>query len=195
MGTNIINITGQKFNKLTAINYVGNESWLFKCDCNETVIKKSADVKRGKIKACSRKCLTGNPIKHPLYYTWDGIKKRCYQKNSFGYENYGGRGIIMCDEWKNSFWTFVNDMGEKPSINHTIERINNNDNYYKENCKWSTKKEQSNNRRNNIFISYQNKIFTLYNLCKILNLKHSTVYWNLKKSKLTPQFYFEKYIF
>jgi len=195
MGTKELDIKGQKFNKLTAIKYVGNEKWEFECECGKIIIKTTSDVKRGKTKSCSRICTTGNPSKHPLYQTWDGIKKRCYQIGATGYNNYGGRGIKMCDEWKNSFWTFVFDMGNKPFIASTLERIDNNSDYCKENCIWASPKEQASNRRNNIYITYQNKIYTLYSICNLLKLKHSTIYWRLQKTNLSPQKYFEKNIF
>ena len=195
MRTKEINITGQKFNKLTAVNYAGDEKWVFACECGNIVIKKSGDVKRGKIRSCSRICTTGNPSKHPLYQTWDGIKKRCYQLGATGYSNYGARGIKMSDEWRYSFWAFVNDMGSKPFSASTIERIDNNADYSKENCIWATPKQQASNRRNNIYITYQNEVYTLYSICKLLQLKHGTIYWRLKRTTLSPQEYFEKNIF
>lgn len=195
MAGKYIDITSQKFNKLTAINYEGNEKWLFQCECGKQIIRKASDVKRGAIQSCSRICTTGNSSKHPLYQTWDGIKKRCYQKNATGYNNYGARGIKMCNEWKESFWNFVKDMGKKPFKACSIERLDNNENYCKDNCTWASSKEQSENKRNNIYIVYKNETYTLYTLCKLLNLKHSTVYWRLKKSSLTPQEYFNKNIF
>jgi hypothetical protein len=195
MARKYIDITGHKFNKLTTIKHIANEKWLFECECGKQVIKTASDVKRGNTISCSKICTTGNSSKHPLYQTWDGIKKRCYQVNATGYSNYGGRGIVMCDEWKNSFWKFVEDMGEKPFKSSSIERLNTNQNYYKNNCRWASSKEQAKNRRNNIYITYKNEIYTLYTLCKILNLKHSTIYWRLKKSLLSPQEYFNKNIF
>lgn len=195
MGAKEKNITGQKFNKLTAISYKGNQTWLFECDCGTQVIKKAGDVKRGKTKACSRLCFTGNPSKHPLYHTWDGIKKRCYQENATGYSNYGGRGIKMCDSWKNSFWNFLKDMGDKPFKVSTVERLDNNKDYCKENCIWATPVVQASNRRNNLYISYNDQVYTLFSICKLLNLTHATVYYRLKKSGLSPQDYFNKHIF
>jgi len=190
-----INIKGKKFNKLTALHYMGNEIWEFECECGKIISKKTADVKRGKTKSCSRLCTTGNPSKHPLYQTWNSIKQRCYQKNATGYQNYGGRGITMSESWKNSFWNFVSDMKDKPFSAALVDRIDNDKGYCKGNCQWSSPLNQANNKRNNIYIKYQDQIYTLYSLCKLLKLKHSTVYWRLKKSTLSPQDYFNKYIF
>jgi hypothetical protein len=189
-----INIIGQKFNKLTAIRYAGNQKWEFECECGKLIIKTTSDVKRGKTKSCSKLCTTGNPSKHPLYQTWDGIKKRCYQQHATGYQNYGGRGIVMSEEWKNSFWQFVSDMGNKPFNASSIERLDNNKNYCKENCIWATAKQQANNRRNNIYISYNGQIYTLFNICKLFNLIYSTTYYNLIRSSLSPQDYFNNKI-
>jgi DNA-binding XRE family transcriptional regulator len=72
---------------------------------------------------------------------------RCYNKNSTPFKDYGGRGIKVCDQWLNSFDAFVADMGERPSLKHSIERINNDGNYEPSNCKWATMLEQSTNKR------------------------------------------------
>jgi len=87
------------------------------------------------------------------FIIWMGIKRRCYNPNEKSYPNYGGRGIEMCEEWKNDFLCFLNDMGERPSSSHSIDRINNEGNYSKVNCKWSTRIEQNNNRRTNVILT------------------------------------------
>jgi len=85
--------------------------------------------------------------KTPEYKTWINIKTRCYNKNTLYYFNYGGRGISVCDRWKNSFLLFFSDMGKRPTSKHSIERKNNNGNYEPSNCFWATKVEQSHNNR------------------------------------------------
>ncbi len=83
--------------------------------------------------------------KHPLYDTWQNMRRRCHYIFHPDYANYGGRGIKVCDEWYHSFENFVRDMGERPE-NHTLERRNNDGNYCKENCYWASWYVQANNR-------------------------------------------------
>ena len=77
--------------------------------------------------------------KTPLYRTWLGMKQRCYNVNSTYYKDYGGRGITICDEWKQDFVSFRDYMGDKPTPQHSIDRINNNGNYEPGNVRWATK--------------------------------------------------------
>lgn len=84
--------------------------------------------------------------KHPLFHVYHSMKKRCYNKNSKDYKHYGDRGITVCDRWLESFWNFVEDMGERP-FKHSLDRINNNGNYEPSNCKWSTQEQQVGNSR------------------------------------------------
>lgn len=89
------------------------------------------------------------------YKTWINIKKRCYNQKMTGYKLYGGRGIKVCDRWLISYVNFLKDMGKKPGVEYSIDRINNNGNYEPKNCRWATKKQQSNNTRKNIKYTFK----------------------------------------
>lgn len=98
--------------------------------------------------------------KHPLFEIWRGIIRRCCCETATEWPRYGGRGITICDRWK-SFENFTKDMSPRPSINHSIDRINNDGNYEPSNCRWATRREQQLNTRTNVFVTFRNKTQTL----------------------------------
>lgn len=117
----------------------------------------------------------------PEYRAWANIKQRCYFKEHPQYPAYGGRGITMSDEWFRSFQAFYRDMGPRPSSEHSIERENNEQGYCKENCSWSTRIEQSNNRRSNRIYEYVGDRFTLLQWCRLLDLNYDRMRYILSK--------------
>jgi hypothetical protein len=119
------------------------------------------------------------------HYAWSSIKQRCLNPNNSGYKNYGGRGITICDEWKNDFKAFYRAVGDAPTFQHSIERINNNGNYEPGNVKWATKEEQANNRRGNNLITIEGVTKTFSQWVKESNLKYSTV-WERYNSRSWP---------
>lgn len=151
-------LTGKVFGKLTVIREdsareTGNRRWICKCDCgNETVII-TRNLNSGNTKSCG--CLRGKSTTHghstdgkvtSEYLAWYSMRRRCNYRSHPEYEYYGGRGIKVCERWE-SFECFIEDMGAKPSKNHTLERIDNQKGYSKDNCEWATWKTQSRNRR------------------------------------------------
>ncbi len=91
-----------------------------------------------------------NKSKHPLYQTWCGMKRRCHSKKDPAYKNYGKRGIKVCEEWRESFDSFVSDVGDRPD-GHSLGRIDNDGNYEPGNCEWQTPKQQMRNTRRNVY--------------------------------------------
>ena len=118
--------------------------------------------------------------------------QRCNNKISVGYSNYGGRGITVCERWLESFENFYEDMGERPSKKHSIDRIDNNGNYCNENCRWATDIEQANNQRKNIFVSINNVRVSFDELAIFFGLTRASLYkrifinnWDLEKALTT----------
>jgi len=106
------------------------------------------------------------------YQTWVNMRERCFNNKVDRYKNYGGRGISVCDRWANSFDNFLNDMGEKPN-GMTIERIDVNANYSKENCRWATAQEQAKNKTNTRLISYNGLTLTTQEWAKKIGISFS----------------------
>ena len=185
---NFKDIIGQKFNRLTVIKFdktVKGVAWfLCRCDCGTEKSIRSRNIREGQVKSCG--CYhdeydlyinrTHQMSTSAEYSIWAGIKQRCFDISSPAYHHYGGRGITMCDKWKDSFENFLVDMGTRASPKHTIERIDNDGPYSPENCKWATMKEQANNRRNSRIITCHNKSQTVTQWAEELNLKPATLW-------------------
>lgn len=147
---------GKNFGRLTVLKKTthrkhGRVMFLCLCECGNTTYANSSDLKRSRKRSCG--CLrhkngaTHDRSSHPLYKTWNSIKYRCYNKNEKRYADYGGRGIKMCDRWLESFDNFYEDMGDKPTPKHSLDRIDVNGNYEPSNCRWADTFTQAQNTR------------------------------------------------
>ena len=179
-------ISGQKFGRLTALHVLHNNGtkctyWLCVCECGNLKEVRGGELRNGQIKSCG--CLNRVPtiVKHHqyntrLYRVYHAMKQRCYNKNSTAYKDYGGRGIIICNEWVNSFdvfraWAIHNSYDDSL----TIDRVDVNGNYEPSNCRWVDRKQQQNNRRNTIYITYNGKTQTITQWAEELNIKQNTI--------------------
>jgi hypothetical protein len=193
--------TGNKYNYLTAIKFdhyddkSHSSMWLFLCDCGNEKVLSANNVRTGHTKSCgcynskvaSARMKTHGRSKTREYDTWLNMNRRCRDKNNTAYKNYGGRGINVCDSWRESFENFLNDMGKAPSSKHTIDRINNDGGYGPENCRWATREQQNNNYSRNIFIDIDGKRQSLKKWCDELGLLYQTTRQRIKTLGWTPE--------
>lgn len=124
-----------------------------------------------------------------IYKIWECMKYRCSNPNRPEYPNYGGRGIIVCDEWANNFLSFYEwSMSNGYNESLTIDRIDVNGNYEPDNCRWTDMKTQANNTTRCIYITYQDKTQTLTQWCEELNLSYDTIRTRLRRdANITPE--------
>lgn len=157
---------GQKYNRLTAIEFSRKSSvpspshdyWWFLCECGEVTESKACHVKSGGKQSCGcvlTEILVARNTVHNLskateyeYTLWQNMKNRCTNPNYHSYHRYGGRGIKVCSEWNDFavFYTYLLTLGDRPSLDHSIDRIKNDEDYKPGNLRWATAKEQANNR-------------------------------------------------
>lgn len=197
----LIDLTGQRFGRLVAIKQVGkNKSgyqlWLCRCDCGGESVVNYHNLKNNHTKSCG--CLrrertieantTHGLRKTRLYRTWRHMRERCYYPKENRYAQYGGRGITVCDEWKNDFhafyaWAMANGYNDGLSI----DRIDVNGNYEPSNCRWATLEEQANNKRTSHLITIGGETLTLSEWLAKVNLTSRAFYNRVKKGMSEEQ--------
>lgn len=198
----ILQLLGAQFGRLTVIGdgepFVRSDGrkdrmLLVRCECGTEKTVRQDELKSGGTKSCG--CLRGEDhgkANSAEYGVWYGIKKRCTNQNSQNYGDYGGRGITVCERWMNSFVAFLDDMGPRPTSEHSIERENNDGNYEPGNCRWATQLEQGRNKRNNRLFTFYGKTMTLAQWCRISQMSPGTVTsrlklgWSEKEAFWTP---------
>lgn len=121
---------------------------------------------------------THGMTKSPEYKAWSHAKSRCHNPADPVYDRYGGRGIIMCEEWRNNFSAFIMDIGTRPA-NNTLERIDNNLGYFPDNCIWATMMVQGRNKRNNRMLTFQGETLSVSEWAEKVGLEYNTLSYRL----------------
>lgn len=209
-------LTRLKFGRLTVLAFAGRNSrklveWECVCECGASgIVATSTALTGGHKLSCgclgrevtAKRSRTHGMKDSPEYQSWRSMKQRCNNKNATGFRNYGGRGIKICERWLNSFESFFSDMGKRPEPPelHEIDRIDNDGDYCRENCRWATIKQQANNRRQgrrgvcraSRLVEFQGKEFILADLARQFNIPYQRVYqrlakgWDIQKALTTP---------
>lgn len=202
-GGKIKDISGQTFGHLTALTFLKLEDnkaiWRCLCICGRTVELAGYDLRRGSHNSCG--CMRGKwNRRHGMYRSreykcWLEIKNRCLNPNFTFYMNYGGRGITMSTEWRDSFEAFYEDMGTRPA-GTSIDRIDNDGpytgpcpEYPNGNCRWATRVEQMNNRRNTIRITHENLTLTASEWSERTGLSSDLIRERLRKGLNPPELF------
>lgn len=190
-------LVGKKFFRLTVLKREGlsknrKATWLCKCDCGVELVVIGGNMLSGGSKSCG--CYnTEQKTKHgdhktPFYAVWRDLRYRCNCESSPEYKNYDGRGIKVCPEWED-YLQFKADMFESFRSGLTIDRVDVNKGYSKENCKWSTIKEQNNNMRRNVFLDSPWGRLTVAQVAEKMGVKGSLLRSRLRKNWSTEMLY------
>ena len=203
--TRAIDLTGQRFGRLTVVERAGtagsNATWLCNCDCGNVKIVSARSLKTGNTKSCgclfneanAKRCVTHGAKKTRLYRIWQGMKRRCDTPSASCYKDYGGRGIAVCEEWLHDFpafqnWAFANGYAE----DLTIDRIDVNGNYCPDNCKWSNAETQANNKRTSHVETFNGETHTVSEWAKITGLSRGLIKdrlrlgWSIERALTEP---------
>lgn len=191
----IVDITGERFGRLVALKRVGSDGhsalWLCRCDCGNTKVVTLPHLRSGQTRSCgclfkdttparvAKSNIGARMRKHGdfgthLYSVWAAMKRRCYNPHVMHFSDYGGRGITVCDAWKEYIpfreWALQNGYAEGLSL----DRIDVNGNYSPENCRWVTMTVQQNNRRNNVRLEYEGKSYSIQDIARISGVSERT---------------------
>ena len=199
----VIELTGQRFGRLLVVsrapNRGGKTRWYCKCDCGEMTIVNSRDLRMGATKSCG--CLNREVHKkYPegkrntrLYGIWKGMNRRCASPREKSYRNYGGRGITVCDSWKNNFLAFEEwalENGYSDTL--TLDRIDVNGDYCPENCRWLSRKMQNRNTRKTHYLTYEGVTKPIIDWAEAYHVPYGTLIarlgmgWTVKDALTKP---------
>lgn len=170
----------------------GSIKYLCKCECGKEKLVDGYSLRSGISKYCidcKNQKRYGKKKNKRINIIYNGMKARCYNSNTPEYKNYGGRGIKICDEWLDNYWNFENwaiNNGYKNNL--SIDRINNDENYEPNNCRWATRIQQQNNTRNNKFVIYKGERKTIAEWSRIIGVSSTCLSYRLKNWDIEKAF-------
>ena len=195
----IKDLTGQQFGRLLVCSFAGlnkrrNAQWQCQCSCGTFKVVLSQNLLRGSTQSCGclQRVRTHGLTYTPEYIVWAGMNARCRDINNTKYQNYGGRGITVCERWRTSFAAFLEDMGTRPSPHHTIERLDNNVGYEPSNCCWKTWKEQARNTKRTRLVTFHEETMCLKDWAEKQGMSYTTLFtrltrgWSIEDALATP---------
>ena len=195
----MLDLTGQTFGRLKVIRRAGVTAnrkvlWECQCECGTTCTVRTAQLRSGKtqscgcrrkelaLEACTKHGCAGRGRESKEYRIWQGMIERCTNPNEPHYKDYGGRGITVCQRWRESFAAFLEDVGHRPSDRHQLDRFpNNGGNYESGNVRWATRKQQMRNTRANKLLTYQGETLPMVEWCERLSLDYGKVSYRLRR--------------
>jgi hypothetical protein len=204
-----VDITGEKYGLLTALYPTAERSgrkvvWVARCDCGKEIPVTVDKLRSGNTKSCGcmrYEWVAESKLKHggsrrgrelPEYAIWCSMIKRCENPNETHYPHYGGRGITVCERWRNDFAAFLADMGSRPSPQHSIDRIDNDGNYEPGNVRWATDKDQARNTTRNHWITFNGETLCLVAWAERIGMSHVGLLnrlrkgWSIERALTTP---------
>lgn len=173
---------GQRFGNVVLIERLPKGRWKFRCDCGNEFISFPYPYKIGKNRTCGCSLYDGSRqtthdmSRTNIYHIWQGMRRRCNNPNYKNYHLYGGRGIKVCERWNNSFENFYSDMGDRPSKEYSLDRIDVNGDYSPENCRWATWEQQCNNTRRTVFLTHDGVTHSIAEWCGIYGIPQRTAH-------------------
>lgn len=190
-------IPGAGFGRLTVLSYEGKNKhghklWYCQCTCGKTKIIPQTALNSGDSQSCgclhqetSLQNMARRIVKHqmcstPEYKAWRSMKERCANPKHRQYKNYGARGITVCTRWKTSFENFYQDLGPRPGPTYSLDRKENNNGYYKKNCRWATSIVQNRNKRTNIVVTHNGLALPISAWAELKHLTKSSLGWRLR---------------
>jgi hypothetical protein len=195
-GSRLVDLVGRQFGRLTVVELapkspdLARNCWRCRCECGGTIDVIPSRLVSDRVKSCGclprpvkrtrEQAITHGQTDSPIYLIWRSMIDRCHNPSNHSFASYGGRGIEVDLRWRSSFQVFADDMGPRPTPKHSIDRIDNDRGYGRDNCRWATRAEQAINTRANVWIEFRGERRTLAEWANVLGVSLGTLHNRIK---------------